>query len=148
MKAVIETSKNSKVKYEIVNNKLVVDERFNIKMPANYGFIPKTRYYDKDALDILVIGRKLRAKQIVDIRPLSLIEMRDKGAKDDKVIAVLKTSKIKTINDINQDLLNRIRYFLMHYKPNTKVFKYVNLEKTKEIIKKSINMFKERKNVL
>ena len=62
------------------------------------------------------------------------------------IIETSKNSKIKTINDVNKDMLNRIRYFLMHYKPNTKVFKYANLEKTKEVIKKSINLFK--KNVL
>ena len=146
LKAIIETSKNSKVKYELKNNKLVLDERTHIKFPANYGFIPDTYYYDKDNLDVMVIGIKLKPKQKVDVRAIGLIEMIDNNVKDDKVLAVLKNSKIKTINDVSKDLLNRIRYFLMHYKPNTKVFKYANLEKTKEAIKKSINLFK--KNVL
>lgn len=146
MKAIIETSKNSKVKYEIRNNKLVIDEKTHIKFPANYGFIPDTLYYDNDALDVMVIGIKLKPKQKVEVRPIGLIEMIDNKVRDDKILAVLKNSKVKTINDVNKDILNRIRYFLMHYKPNTKVFKYANLEKTKEAIEKSKNLFK--KNVL
>ena len=145
MKAIIETSKNSKIKYEIRNNKLVIDERTHIKFPVNYGFIPNTYYYDKDALDILIIGKILKPKQVVEVRPIAAIQMIDNKLKDDKVIAVLKYSKIKTIEDVNQDILKRIRYFLVHYKPNTKVFKYFNFKETKQIIEKSIRLFKEKK---
>jgi len=59
--AVIEIPKGSTYKYEIDEKTgfLYLDRKLKkiFRYPGNYGFLPRTLWYDKDPLDILVISK-------------------------------------------------------------------------------------------
>jgi inorganic pyrophosphatase len=61
--------------------------------PGNYGFIPSTlmdtlRGGDGDALDVLVIGKRMETAQIVKCIPIGVIRLLDRGEADDKILAI------------------------------------------------------------
>jgi len=60
---------------------------------GNYGFIPSTlmdreRGGDGDALDVLVLGESIKTKSVINCRVIGVLQLLDKGEKDDKIIAV------------------------------------------------------------
>lgn len=61
--------------------------------PGNYGFVPSTlmdraRGGDGDALDILVIGESVPMGTVMQVKPIGVLMMRDRGEIDTKIIAV------------------------------------------------------------
>lgn len=91
--AVIEISKDSKMKYELdkETGMLKLDRVLHTSThyPANYGFIPKTYAEDNDPLDVLVLcSEKIEPMALVHCYPIGVISMVDNGAPDDKIIAI------------------------------------------------------------
>ena len=136
MKAYIEISKGSKIKYEYnEENKILELDRIlhnsNV-FPYNYGFIPNTLSPDGDPVDIIVIcDYKLLPGCITKVKIIGGIETLDEKGKDDKIIAVLDDKidpKSKKINDINKYEVDNIVYFLNHYKDN-EINKFVKIGK-------------------
>lgn len=57
--------------------------------PHNYGFLPETRAEDGDHLDALVVNPyPLMTGTVVPCRAIGMIELLDRGEKDNKIIAV------------------------------------------------------------
>ncbi|RUO37504.1 hypothetical protein CWE13_05975 [Aliidiomarina shirensis] len=61
--------------------------------PANYGIIPNTLLEkseggDGDPLDVLVLGSPLPQGELIAVRIIGVMTMRDNGEQDDKLIAV------------------------------------------------------------
>jgi len=105
--------------------------------PEEYGFIPKTLDYDGDPLDVICLNlKKTFPGCYIPIRIIGILEMIDKGEKDDKIIAVNdvepRLSHINDIKDVNENKLNEIKNFFLRYK---------ELEKKKVII----GSFKDKK---
>lgn len=97
--------------------------------PGNYGFIPGTmmdrqRGGDGDALDILVIGSHQPKGTVLEIIPLGMLEMKDRGEIDTKIIGVPADPKARVIRATNfqeflieYDAAKRIiEEWFLHYK--------------------------------
>ena len=91
--AVIEIPRGSRNKYELdkETGMLKLDRVLYsaVHYPGDYGFIPRTLHEDGDPMDILVrINEPTFPGCLIDARPIGVLRMLDKGAPDDKVLAV------------------------------------------------------------
>ena len=60
-----------------------------VHYPSNYGFIPQTYAEDHDPLDVLVLGQEpVVPLAVLTAKAIGLMQMRDQGESDDKIIAV------------------------------------------------------------
>ncbi|MCT3744684.1 inorganic diphosphatase [Elizabethkingia anophelis] len=123
--AVIEIPTASRIKYELdkPSGFIKMDRMLfsSIHYPANYGLIPQTYYTDKDPLDIMVIcSESLVPLTLVTSRVIGMMEMRDGGVQDNKIIAVashdISLEYIQDINDLPPHTLHEIRNFFEDYK--------------------------------
>lgn len=102
IQAVIEipAGTNHKIEYHSETNEFLVDSiNGHIRIidflpyPANYGFIPST-YMDKarggdgDALDVVIINESLPTTSVIEIIPIAMISLNDRGEIDNKILAV------------------------------------------------------------
>lgn len=90
---VIEISQDSPNKYEYNEELDIIQLNFifqnGFTFPFNYGYIPETRGGDGDHLDVFVLtSQPLACGTMVECRTLGIIELLDRGEKDDKVLAV------------------------------------------------------------
>ncbi|MBD3197488.1 MAG: inorganic pyrophosphatase [Candidatus Lokiarchaeota archaeon] len=121
--AVIEIPRESRNKYEIEGELLILDRvlHSSLSYPTNYGFIPKTHAKDGDALDILVWSRyPLHPRCIVTARPLGVLKMKDEQGEDNKVLAVPVNDpffeETLEIQDVQEGFLKEITQFFKRYK--------------------------------
>jgi inorganic pyrophosphatase len=61
--------------------------------PVNYGFIPSTRMDkdrggDGDPLDVLILAEHLPTGTVMPVQPIGLIQLKDLGELDHKVLAI------------------------------------------------------------
>ncbi len=97
--------------------------------PGNYGFIPGTLMDkqlggDGDALDVLLISSALPVGEVTNVLPIGMLELRDEGEMDTKIIAVPADPSQRTIPAANfQDFLIEydaakriIEEWFLHYK--------------------------------
>lgn len=134
----IEIVPGDTIKYEIdkASGYLKIDrpQQYSNVAPLLYGFIPQTycgaeiaslagtAKGDGDPLDVVVLCERTVAHGDFILRavPVGGLRMIDKGEADDKIIAVLEGdaaySDIKTIDDIPEALLNRLRHYFLTYK--------------------------------
>ena len=91
---------NVKLEYQTANERITPDQldgkdRVIDFLPyvGNYGFIPSTlmdaaRGGDGDALDVLVIGSTQPTGTRMKVKPIAIMQLRDSGEIDTKIIAV------------------------------------------------------------
>jgi inorganic pyrophosphatase len=122
---VIEIPMESRVKTELdVATGLLKLDRIlysSIVYPANYGFIPQTLAQDGDPLDVLVLCQlSVPPLCVMRVRPIGLMRMLDKGAPDDKIIAVCITDPEYNIyydvSELPPYRVNVIQQFFNDYK--------------------------------
>lgn len=117
LNAVVEITSGSIEKWSINKNGNILQREFKegkprtidyIGYPGNYGFFPQT-YLDKneggdgDAVDVLIIGKRLKKGSVVRVKILGMLRVKDDGLIDNKVIAVLEDSKFsKNIRSLNK----------------------------------------------
>jgi inorganic pyrophosphatase len=65
--------------------------------PVNYGFIPSTLAGDGDALDVLVLSKRLETGTVLSAIPIATMVLRDKGEMDDKVLLVPADSTLRVV---------------------------------------------------
>ena len=147
--AVIEIKRGGKNKYELdkATGMLRLDRVLytSTHYPANYGFIPRTYADDGDPLDVLVLCSEA-------IEPMTLVQMNDGDARDEKIIAVpLGDPNYNYMFDISQlpeHLLDEIRHFFTVYKElegrTTVVSKAQNREVANRVIVECINNYNEK----
>ena len=90
---IVEVPMGSKNKYELdkATGLIRVDRVLfsAVHYPSNYGFIPQTYAEDHDPLDVLVLGQEpVVPLAILTAKAIGLMQMRDQGEIDDKIIAV------------------------------------------------------------
>lgn len=153
--AVIEIPKGSKKKYELdkETGMIILDRvlRTATHYPCSYGFIPLTLSEDHDPLDVMVIcSEVLDPNTLVKCRPVGVIEMIDKGEKDEKIIAVAAddpyVNHYRDIDDVPTILVDEIEHFLKVYKNTTdkvEVFKPKNKAAAEKIIKEAIDTYQK-----
>ena len=100
--ALIEIPLGGRVKYEFDarTGRLRADRVLtgNLAYPANYGALPCTLAGDGDPLDFLLLGPEaFEPGTLVDVRPIGVLRMRDRGAADDKILAVLLSDSLRSV---------------------------------------------------
>lgn len=89
----VEIPKGSREKYELgPKGNLVFEGTYAIPFPANYGSILLTLAEDDDPVDCIIAGATtLQRASIVQVTPLGVLYMVDRGINDEKVVAVLES---------------------------------------------------------
>ncbi len=109
---VVEIQKDGQVKYEYDEQwreiKVSAIFKNGFSFPFDYGYVPETRGGDGDYLDVFVLGsQSVQMGAIAECRPIGMIELIDRGEKDDKILAVplndLGSENIKTLEDLPFD---------------------------------------------
>lgn len=122
---VIEIPRGSKVKYEVdkPTGLLRVDRILysSVIYPANYGFLPRSYCGDGDPLDVLVLGHEpVEPLSIMTARAIGVMEMRDQGKQDTKIIAVHvhdpAFNHYRDIGELPPHVMAEMRRFFMDYK--------------------------------
>jgi inorganic pyrophosphatase len=125
VEVVIEIPKGSRNKYEYDHETGIIRlDRVlfsSVHYPTDYGFFPNTHAPDGDPLDVLVLVKEQTFSGcLIDVRPLGVLRMNDRGEPDDKILAVaLKDpyyEEFFDIADIPQHLLKEVEYFFSTYK--------------------------------
>jgi len=118
--AVVEIPKFSNNKYEIDEKSgefLTVVRKLSNKpfrryfYPFNYGFIPSTLADDKDQLDCIILGGRVRSLSVLKCKVVGVIKTVDNGEQDDKIILIPIYN-----NNVKKVKLNRVIRFLKKYK--------------------------------
>lgn len=156
---VIEIPQGSKSKYELDKHTglLVLDRILHTSThyPANYGFIPRTYADDYDPLDVLVLSSEtMYPMTLVRCYPIGVMSMIDNGRNDEKIIAIPFNdptyNTYKDIKHLPKHVFNEMRHFFTVYKSlenkDTAVDEVKSGKYAQEIIKKAINMYKEKFN--
>ena len=123
--AYIEIPAHSKNKYEYDEecHALVLDRILftATHYPHNYGFIPKTWGLDDDPLDVMVVtSEPVLPASLIRCAPIGVLEMKDGGKSDEKIIAVCLNDPIysgyEDIHQLPKHLFDEIRHFFTVYK--------------------------------
>ena len=122
---IIEVPEGSKNKYELDKDSgLFRLDRVlysAVHYPGDYGLIPRTLHEDNDPLDVLVmIKEPTFTGCLIDVRPVGVLTMLDKGEPDDKILAVPcddpAHGEYFDIADLPQHTLREIEHFFQIYK--------------------------------
>jgi inorganic pyrophosphatase len=161
VRAIIEIPKGSKGKYELDKESglLRLDRVLfsSVHYPANYGFIPRTYCDDHDPLDILVIcSIDVIPMSIIEAKVIGAMEMIDGDERDDKIIAVarndMSVNYINNLSELPPHTLVELKRFFEDYKmlehKNVIVDRFMEREKSYEIILEGLNLYEEKKDNL
>ena len=123
--AVIEIPTNERNKYELDKSLGIyrLDRVLHsaVHYPGDYGFLPRTLGDDGDPLDVLVLMTiPVFTGCLVDARPIGLFHLVDRGAADEKVLAVPLgdpySEGLSDLGDIPGHYLKEIEHFFQVYK--------------------------------
>lgn len=166
LQAVIEipAGTNAKIEYDpstkaFKNDKINGQDRIvnYLAYPGNYGFIPGTysdpkKGGDGDALDILVLSASVSTGAVLEVIPIGVFKLLDKGETDYKIIAIpyeenLQTIKAKNLNTLQHSypqVKEIITSWFLNYNPkdNSKNLGWGNEREALLEIKKALE-FKE-----
>ena len=146
--------KSGKIKIEKIDQEIPRKIDY-LSYPFNYGVIPQTILTveeggDGDAVDIVLLGEKVKRGSIVEISILGSINFIDSGDNDLKVIAVnednLIFKDIKDFDDLEnkyKGVLDIIKLWFLNYKGQNKVYydRTLNVNDTKLIIENAHKNF-------
>lgn len=123
--AVIEIPKHERNKYELDKELGVfrLDRLLHssVHYPGDYGFLPKTLAGDGDPIDVLVLmTAPTFTGCLVEVRPIGVFQLQDKGEEDEKIIAVPIADPymlhIHDLKDVPTHALREIEHFFLVYK--------------------------------
>jgi len=149
---------NEPIKYEFekTSGAIFVD-RFlytSMRYPCNYGFMPHTLSGDGDPVDVMCLGnRPLVPGCVLRARPIGVLIMEDEAGIDEKILAAPHPKltpfydNMKTYEDVQPILLERIWHFFQHYKdmePNkwVKVHEWKSRQHAEELIQQGLDNYK------
>ena len=93
----------------------------SLHYPGDYGLIPQTLADDGDPLDTLImVTEPTFPGCVVEVRPLGLFRMLDRGQADDKVLAVPASDPLyneyRDLDDVPPHFLKEVAHFFTVYK--------------------------------
>lgn len=154
--AIVEIPRGSRNKYELDKSTglLRLDRVLYsaVHYPGDYGFVPRTLHEDGDPIDVLVlINEPTFPGCEIDVRPIGVLTMRDRGEPDDKVLAVPRNdpfhSEYFDIADIPQHYLKEVEHFFHIYKDlegrRVQIVGWEKSETAMRIIEESIERYAE-----
>ena len=122
--------------------------------PHNYGFIPRTWGLDNDPLDVLIVSSEpIVPLALVRCIPIGLLEMKDGGMNDEKIISVCINDPVYSgYSDIHQlpaHLFEEIKHFFSVYKQLeigklTEIKGFKGVEDAQETVEKAILRYREK----
>lgn len=140
LQAVIEIPAGSNVKYEykpdpgeFIANGTEKEARMVefLPYPTNYGFIPSTLMSreaggDDDPLDVIVLSKRVKQGEIIEVVPLAMLRCTDEGERDDKILAIpldksRQLFRANRMKDIPEAVLQILEIWFMNYKRNNKI---------------------------
>ena len=125
VRMIVEIPKNSGNKYEYDGelDLFRLDRVLYSPMhyPGDYGFIPGTLAGDGDPLDVLCLVQDPSFTGcLIEVRPVGILNMRDKQESDEKVLAVPtkdpRYEEIHTIDQVFHHVRREIEHFFTIYK--------------------------------
>lgn len=124
--------------------------------PGNYGMIPKTLAPlelegDGDPLDVIVLGPPVKRGDVIKCKLIGVLEMLDKGAHDDKLIAVrpgtyfYEVSSIKELDEEFKGVTDILRLWFANYKgPDIIEIKgFGDQERASQILESAIEAYRQ-----
>ena len=123
--ACIEIECGSKNKYELDKETgLIILDRVlytSTHYPMNYGFIPRTYCGDNDPLDVFVLcSQPIEKMSLVRCYPIGVIEMKDRDAEDQKIVAIPfgdpQYNSYKDMSELPKHIFDELKHFLTVYK--------------------------------
>ena len=125
---------------------------------SNYGFVPQTLFSkeiggDGDPVDVILLGERLERGSVIKSKIIGVINMKDEGRLDSKIVAinqnsyVFNSSIINNFNDLNRNYpgaLEIIELWFQNYKLNNNILiiGYGNVNDAKNLINKSKEPYK------
>ncbi len=125
LNVIVEIPKGSRNKYELNKEKGIYEMSRTLYSPmiypGDYGFIPRTYYEDNDPLDVLLmINEPTFPGCLIEVRPIGVFKMLDKGEPDDKILCVPKHNpyfnSTKDLSDVPPHFLVEVAHFFAVYK--------------------------------
>ena len=125
LNAVIEVPKHSRNKYEYskIDGVIKLDRVLysSIYYPGDYGFIPQSYSEDNDPLDVIVmINEPTFPTCVIEVRPIGMLRMVDKGEPDAKILAVPQRDPMFNeyfkLEDLPNHYLREVEHFFGTYK--------------------------------
>ena len=122
---IVEIPKGSRNKYELdkKSGMFWLDRTLYSPMiyPGDYGLIPQTHYDDGDPLDVLILGNEPTFTGcVVEVRPIGIFRMLDKGDHDDKILSVPIGNpyfrNFHDLIDVPAHYLDEVAHFFQVYK--------------------------------
>ena len=122
---VVDTPRGSpiKFKYDVEQKRYTIAHVLppGMVFPFDFGSVPGTLADDGDPLDALILlEAPTFAGCLVEVRPVGIFHLVDRGVNDEKIIAVPThdpfTDEIRDINDIRSHALREIEHFFEVYK--------------------------------
>ena len=113
--AIIEIPAGTNLKLEYSKDKKTIepdqqngqDRRIDfLPYPANYGFIPGTLMDkedggDGDPLDVFILSEQVPSGTVLPIQPIAVLNVKDEGALDTKIIAIPHDPKLRVMKAEN-----------------------------------------------
>ena len=153
---VVEIPKGSRNKYELDKHTGLfrLDRSLYSPMiyPGDYGLVPQTHYDDGDPLDVLILcNEPTFTGCIVDVRPIGVFRMLDKGDHDDKILAVPVNNPyfrhFHDLIDVPPHFLEEVAHFFKVYKDlegsRTEPLGWESVEIARKQITRSIGLYRE-----
>ena len=125
---------------------------------SNYGFVPQTLFSkeiggDGDPVDVILLGERFERGSVIKGKILGLINMKDEGRLDSKIVAVnqnsfvFNSSILNNFDDLNANYpgaLEIIEIWFQNYKLNNKILinGYGSVNDAKNLINKSVDPYK------
>ena len=125
LNVVVEIPRGSRNKYELDKDTGLF--RFDrllysaVHYPGDYGFIPRTLAEDHDPLDVLIMTTSPTFTScIVEVRPIGVFDMSDRGEMDEKILAVPTRDPLyeefRDLGDVTPHFLLEVEHFFEIYK--------------------------------
>ncbi|RDJ30902.1 MAG: inorganic diphosphatase [Crenarchaeota archaeon] len=153
---IIEIPKGSQNKYEY-------DKTYNLMKldrvlfspfhyPGDYGIVPQTLSDDNDPLDAMVLVTNPTYPGIlIEARPIGLLQMKDQGQMDDKIICVSTSDPryfhTNDIHDIEDHYRSEIAHFFQVYKDlegkKVEIIGWESSQIAKKVIVESVKRYRE-----
>jgi inorganic pyrophosphatase len=151
---IVEIPKGSRNKYEYekIGGFMKLDRVLysSLHYPGDYGFIPRSHYDDGDPMDVLVMTNEPTFPGcVIEARPLGIFRMQDRGAPDDKILAVPATDPLfneyRALDDVPPHFLNEVTHFFKVYKQLQEIEVEVGGWEEQEValdeIERSLNLY-------
>ena len=153
---IVEIPKGSMNKYEYdkKNNIIKLDRVLfsPFHYPGDYGLIPQTLSEDGDPLDALVlVTNPTYPGVLIESRPIGLLQMKDDGESDDKIICVSTNDPRydckADIADIEDHYRSEIAHFFQVYKDlegkKVEIIGWKSAEDAKRVVTESIKRYND-----